>query len=1381
MSKPLLFFAFANDGYESGRYLRNLSVEVNGLRDALRQVEQDGNGEFLILESATLKSIVDVFQDPRYRNRIAVFHFAGHAGADRLLLQDLAGNSTGGRAAGLVPFLANQQGLQLVFLNGCHTGSMAADLSQEGIPMVIGTNSAVRDDVATELSVAFYRGIAAGLELEPSWREAKQQVMALAENDQVRTLYRTEAFREDMSLDGHSALRFPWRKFITPGREDVRYWNLPRAAGNPLFGLPSVADQYDLPNEPYRYLAPYEVSDTRVFFGRGREISEAYHRLLKDQSVPLLLMHGQSGVGKSSFLKAGLLPRLQKHAKVLMTRRSKDLGLKLQVQQLLQDQRSDAASSSSPLQQWHQIEEQTGQPLVIVVDQLEETFTRPQENQDKTAELVEFLALLNELFQKKDQRPLGSMVLSYRKAFHPEIEAAVRTAGLPYEKQFIKRLDGNGISEIITGLTSTKAHRDKYNLSIEEGLPATIATDLQRDPNSPIALVLQILLTKLWAQGQREGACHFSLADYQALHAQGIFLEDFFKQQLEQFRLWDEANGTEVVASGLALDILNYHVTELNTADARQLNELEQQYQHTANAIPAVVQQLKDLYLLVDAGSNRSSLAHDTLAPIVQDAIRASDLPGQRAFRLLQTKMLEYEQRPETSLLAPKDLQTVEDGQAGMRQWTATEQAMIERSRKYRAEEERRALSAIWVRRALVAAVAAAGIIFYFAWRNSDKQAQVSSLISKALQLEQEDPVTALAYAKSAVNILPDDPIAIQTRHDIYSNQELYEHVLTCPAVVSAIALSPDETLVAVASGQNIQLYRTADWILQEQWSGEEDFTRLAFLPNGDQVVAATDLSGTLQFFDLKGNMTNELATGAAVLALEVSPDGQYLISSDNLGGVSYWNLDGEQRTIWDNGGVFVESVAISSSGDTIVLGDELGNIIGIDQTGMELWRWSAHQDRVLDLKWSEDGQRLFSSSRDGLAISWSLFEFGENTYLAGHERRVNALTQVAQTGWVLTASDDRAIRLWDQGGTTLRTYYGHQSYVLTLEFVKSKNLIVSGGADSTLRVWPIERKTEEFYLADADQQFSRMDISEDGETLLVGSVAQDNSDFLLDENFDLNDFFEANTTAPQDALLYTAQQAEPILLSGHEASIRAVQINPAGDQFFTGDDSGVIKSWDREGNMLREYSQQGAIDDIDCSPDGTLLLTGGEDMRAVVWEISNGKVKIAVDHPDRVAAVAFSPDNQTFVTGCYDNVIRVFSKEGTLLDALQAHGSRVSSLAYSADGAYLFSGGWDNQIIRWSTSDWAILNRYLVDSQNKTGGQQVRSIAVNTRLQWLAVALEGGQSTVFNWNGQKMFTHKALPGTEPNNILFDPTSETDLLISTVRGIRRWSVPALKH
>ena len=62
---------------------------------------------------------------------------------------------------------------------------------------------------------------------------------------------------------------------------------------------------------PYLGLVPFEERDARVFYGRGELADQLVQKLAaRLDGTGILLVAGESGTGKSSLLRAGLMPRL---------------------------------------------------------------------------------------------------------------------------------------------------------------------------------------------------------------------------------------------------------------------------------------------------------------------------------------------------------------------------------------------------------------------------------------------------------------------------------------------------------------------------------------------------------------------------------------------------------------------------------------------------------------------------------------------------------------------------------------------------------------------------------------------------------------------------------------------------------------------------------------------------------------------------------------------------------------------------------------------------------------------------------------------------------------------------------------------------------------
>ena len=701
MPRPVLYLAFANDRQDGARYLRNLPAELRGIRAALAGGVATDQWEVVERSNVTADDLLDVFQARAYRDRVAVLHFGGHAGSYALLLETATGHAAAADAGGLAAFLAEQRGLALVFLNGCSTRGQVRGLLAAGVPAVVATTRDVDDATATAFAVRFYRALAVGATVRRAFAEASAgaRLGGVAPSSAAAGARPAGGARDlvwddgaadgtaDGTADGAAAAdeAWPWELHVSDGAADAEEWHVGLACGDPLFGLPPLPPG-DLPPSPFRHLHWFGAEHAPVFFGRGREIRALYERVTSPEAPPVTLLYGQSGVGKSSLLAAGLLPRLAAtHATRYLRRDAAGLAgaLAVGLDAVAADARPPVALARTA---WVDAEARLGRPLVLLVDQAEEAFTRPLPapvagvDAGRAApdgdEFAAFAAALAVLLRDERTRPAGRLVLGFRKEWLAEIERRLGEARVPYRRVFLERLDHAGVVEAITGPARTARLRAHYGLVVEEGLAATIADDLLADAQSAVAPTLQVLLTKLWgaASAADRERPRFDRALYQRLAAEGILLDDFLSQQLAAAA----ATHPAAAASGLALDLLAHHTTALGTARTRPAAERDAAYAHVAGEAAALVQRLLDLYLLADATAEGvagagagARLAHDTLAPLVRRRHERSDLPGQRARRILESRAADWDDGGRGAPLDEADLATVEAGARGMRAWTA--------------------------------------------------------------------------------------------------------------------------------------------------------------------------------------------------------------------------------------------------------------------------------------------------------------------------------------------------------------------------------------------------------------------------------------------------------------------------------------------------------------------------------------------------------------------------------------------------------------------------------------------------------------------------------------------------------------------------------------
>ncbi|MEZ4774307.1 MAG: protein kinase [Bacteroidia bacterium] len=210
---PVIFLAFANERSQDG-FLRKLTTEMKKIMNALEPAIQQGRCQLKILPSATQEEIAAVFQDEWYQDRIWIFHYGGHADEDELWLETDTGNNQSFFSLGLARFLGAQDGLKLVFLNGCATEEHGKLLLAEKIPAVIATSRKILDAQALQFSETFYHGLAGGASIQEAFQEAEGMLLgtygdkAFGKSETHRSIFWEDEEKVPESGD------LPWRLFL---------------------------------------------------------------------------------------------------------------------------------------------------------------------------------------------------------------------------------------------------------------------------------------------------------------------------------------------------------------------------------------------------------------------------------------------------------------------------------------------------------------------------------------------------------------------------------------------------------------------------------------------------------------------------------------------------------------------------------------------------------------------------------------------------------------------------------------------------------------------------------------------------------------------------------------------------------------------------------------------------------------------------------------------------------------------------------------------------------------------------------------------------------------------------------------------------------------
>lgn len=438
----------------------------------------------------------------------------------------------------------------------------------------------------------------------------------------------------------------------------------------PYAGLPDLPAA-NLPPAPYISLRPYTQNEASIFWGRGQQIKDIYEAVMDVAANPVILLYGQTGVGKSSLLDAGLVPRLKENACVYYKGRIADEGLVKTVHAAFGHVTDDFEIVVDDLIN-NEFEKRI---TVLIIDQVEEAWTKPIV--DSMDEIDRFLTLIKQLLMVFVPGSL-KVVLGYRKEYHAEIEQQCMRYNIACTPYFLEPVSRNGIKEVVNGCANGDRIKRQYGIQIETGLDEQIANDLGADMDSPVVPVLQILMTNLWEQVKSLPPRKriFTHEAYQQLKKAGYALTDFLDAKLNDIA----ANYKTEVESGLVLDILYFFTTSLSTAASHSKKEVILRYDGDL-PIEKLIYSCIDNYLLVESAdtADNFSLAHDTLAPIVRSKFESSILPGQKANRILLAQQTDIN-HDDLHSLTDKDFAIMINGRNGMRKWTEREILLIGKS-----------------------------------------------------------------------------------------------------------------------------------------------------------------------------------------------------------------------------------------------------------------------------------------------------------------------------------------------------------------------------------------------------------------------------------------------------------------------------------------------------------------------------------------------------------------------------------------------------------------------------------------------------------------------------------------------------------------------------
>ncbi|WP_404815561.1 NACHT domain-containing protein [Streptomyces thermolineatus] len=535
--------------------------------------------------------------------------------------------------------------------------------------------------------------------------------------------------------------------------------------------------------------------------------------------------------------------------------------------------------------------------------------------------------------------------------------------------------------------------------------------------------------------------------------------------------------------------------------------------------------------------------------------------------------------------------------------------------------------------------------------------------------------------------------------------------VLPCDgAMVESVSFSPDAArLATVGRDQVVRVWDVASGEPVRQLTGAGGIGRqVAWSPDGTR-VAATFKDEVVRVWEADtGRLVRELRghTGD-VWGVAWAPDGSRLATASHDRTVIVWDAaTGAATTTLTGHTEFVEGVAWSPDGECLATGSgDCTARIWDARTGTLRLLLRGHTDYVWNPAFSPDSRLLATPSSDRTVRIVRTEDAKEVAVLRGHTDTVWTVVWSPSGTRLATASTDGTGRVWDlrpQGAESVLVQ-GHDGPVNQAVWSGDGARLATASDDGTVRVWSARSGAPAGPVTTPGERVWSLAWAPHGDRLALSTA--DGLFRVLDGTggtvFDVRGAPVEGCSWSPDArriatgghdgtvrVLSAVDGTELRKLTGHQDWVGRVAWSPSGGKLASCSDDRTCRLWDTsDGTQLTVLRGHGNyVEEVAWSPDETRVATASGDWTAAVWDAVTGRrVDVLKGHEGRVRAIAWSPDGRRIATGSDDRTVRLWS--ATTLEELAVvgvHRDKVTSVAWSRDGTLLLTASADGTARVW-------------------------------------------------------------------------------------------------